>query len=146
VLAPLCLLPTDAVALGWQCVPSITSLQREILLNKEAIAINQDVTPAGRLLLAADKSAMVYARNLTGGDVAVALYNPTDVAADGQFDFASLGWSSGASASVRDLWAHKDLGAVTGRFPSSGSLPVEPHATVLLRLSPKTAPPLVEAQ
>jgi alpha-galactosidase len=33
-----------------KCVPSITDLQKEILLNTEVIAINQDVTPAGRLL------------------------------------------------------------------------------------------------
>merc|ERR1711988_515641 len=33
-----------------KCRPSITNLQKEILLNKEVIAINQDVTPAGRLL------------------------------------------------------------------------------------------------
>jgi hypothetical protein len=33
-----------------KCVPSITPLQKEILLNKEILAINQDTTPAGRLL------------------------------------------------------------------------------------------------
>merc|ERR1712086_599442 len=32
------------------CVPSMTSLQKEILLNKEVLAINQDVSPAGHLL------------------------------------------------------------------------------------------------
>merc|ERR1712190_251431 len=33
-----------------KCVPSLTSLQKEILFNQEVIAINQDTTPAGRLL------------------------------------------------------------------------------------------------
>merc|ERR1712151_351663 len=33
-----------------KCVPSLTSLQKEILFNKDVIAINQDITPAGRLL------------------------------------------------------------------------------------------------
>merc|ERR1712151_877711 len=44
------------------CRPSITDLQREILLNTEVIAVNRDVTPAGRLLLEAQW--MVYGRNL----------------------------------------------------------------------------------
>merc|ERR1712217_1009775 len=189
-----------------KCVPSLTSLQKEILFNQEVIAISQDTTPAGRLLssdkLKADASeckltsklseadcklgdgfgcydgnhsmwtakgcrgvfecdgvanvqcnhmggsftvcpcaapkptaALVYGRNLTGGDIAVALYNPSDVAGPGSFDFSLLGWSDGTAATVRDLWAKKDLGKTTGRFPTSGTIEVEPHATVVLRLT-----------
>ena len=33
---------------GVTCAPTITDLQREILLNKEVLEINQDVTPQGR--------------------------------------------------------------------------------------------------
>mmetsp|Transcript_13361 Transcript_13361/g.24880 ORF Transcript_13361/g.24880 Transcript_13361/m.24880 type:complete len:445 (-) Transcript_13361:49-1383(-) len=117
------------------CRPSITPLQKEILFNSEVIAINQDVTRAGRLLSKpAPPEAMIYARNLTGGDVAVALYNPDDVPVHGKFEFALLGWTRGAAASVRDLWAHKDLGHFKDNF-TLGDV-VEPHATVVLRLSP----------
>jgi len=117
------------------CRPSITDLQKEILLNTEVIAINQDVTPAGRLLLEAQW--MVYGRNLTGGDVAIALYNPADVAASGSMSFSVLGWDQSTSATVRDLWQHKDLGTATGRFPSNGNAEVEAHGTMVLRLSPQ---------
>merc|ERR1711976_1056535 len=58
------------------CIPSLTSLQKEMLLNKEILAINQDVTPAGRLVQTG--SALIYARSLSDGSVAVALYNPED--------------------------------------------------------------------
>lgn len=189
-----------------KCVPSITELQKEILLNKELIAINQDITPAGRLLwspkvesspsascelvdqhsqatcelgksfgcfvgnnsmwtakgcrgafkcgeavgVVCDKMgvafnvcpchapapthALVYGRNLTDGSVAVALYNPADAPAKGEFQFELLGWSKDATASVRDLWSHKDLGEVTGRFEVKS---VEAHGTVVLRLALK---------
>merc|ERR1712151_747270 len=50
-----------------KCRPSITDLQKEILLNKEVIAINQDVTPAGRKLQHYPSPTPVYARNLTDG-------------------------------------------------------------------------------
>merc|ERR1712061_173809 len=73
-----------------KCRPSITDLQKEILLNKEVIAINQDVTPAGRML--AEDSFLIYGRNLTGGDIAVALYNPSDAVASGSVSFSALGW------------------------------------------------------
>eukprot|EP00443_Scrippsiella_acuminata_P064369 CAMPEP_0115435974 /NCGR_PEP_ID=MMETSP0271-20121206/33941_1 /TAXON_ID=71861 /ORGANISM="Scrippsiella trochoidea, Strain CCMP3099" /LENGTH=444 /DNA_ID=CAMNT_0002861459 /DNA_START=1 /DNA_END=1335 /DNA_ORIENTATION=- len=123
------------------CTPSITELQREILLNTEVIAINQDVTPAGRLLGPAggmkEHGVKVFGRQLSGGMAAVALYNPEDAAAPGAVDFELLGWPSGATAAVRDLWAHKDLGVFRGRFPEEGrTLPVPAHATVVLRLTP----------
>ena len=44
---------TDQIAGNFtpaKCVPSLTPLQKEILLNAEVLDINQDVTPAGRLL------------------------------------------------------------------------------------------------
>ena len=40
-------------------------------------------------------------------------------------------------ASVRDLWAHADLGVFDGAYPAKGSTrSVAAHATVLLRLTP----------
>jgi hypothetical protein len=54
-------------------------LQKKILLNEEVIAINQDDTPAGRLLK--DGEWMIYGRNLTDGSMAIAFYNPSEVVA-----------------------------------------------------------------
>ncbi|CAK0845567.1 unnamed protein product [Prorocentrum cordatum] len=124
------------------CRPSITPLQKEILLNTEVLAINQDVTPAGRLLHSAgqrENSTMVYARNLSDGSVAVAFYNPGDSASPGAVPFPELGWASGVAASVRDLWLREDVGVDTGRFPETGFLHVQAHGTLLFRLTPKKA-------
>lgn len=116
------------------CVASITSLQKEILLNKDMLAINQDITPAGRLVK--NGSAPVYARSLSDGSVAVALYNPDDVTQHASFDFSLLGFSKGTTGLVRDLWLHKDLGSYTDRFPATGDVAIEAHGTTVLRISP----------
>jgi len=127
------------------CRPSITALQQEILLNTEAIEINQDASPAGRLLQRAPRNdddttnASVYGRNLTDGSVAIALYNPRDAPNTGSFEFTLLGWPNGVTAAVRDLWQHKDLGNFKDRFPALGdNIVVDAHATVLLRLTKQT--------
>lgn len=77
---------TDQIAGNYTpgpCVPSITPLQERILLNAEVIGINQDDTPAGRLLK--DGDWMIYGRNLSDG-LAVAFYNPSDVVAKVSLD------------------------------------------------------------
>lgn len=109
------------------CAPTITELQKEILLNTEVIAINQDVTPQGRPIRDGDLS--VWARKLTGGDVAVALYNENDKPTDIGFETAAVGAAS--KVSIRDLWAHKDLGTFDGTFPKAT---IAPHETMMLRL------------
>lgn len=116
------------------CVPWISDVQREILFNDEVIAINQDVTPQGRPVV--DGDLTVWARALSDGTVAVALYNQADAPADLSTTFSSFGWPVGTSAAVRDLWAHADLGVFTDRFPAgTGGVSVPPHGTMVLRLT-----------
>ena len=125
-----CGTPGPVTCKGW-----ISDLQKKILLNTEVIAINQDVTPQGRPLVDGDLS--VWARHLTGGDVAVAFYNQEDTTNPGlHVDFAALGWPTGQKAKVRDLVALTDLGTVTDR---TASIAVAPHEAVLYRLSPVTS-------
>ncbi|CAK9010417.1 unnamed protein product [Durusdinium trenchii] len=114
------------------CAASLTPLQRRILLNTEVIAINQDDTPAGRLLQDGDWS--IYGRNLSDGSVAVAFYNPSEEIAQVSLDLSLLGWQTGTVAAARDLWARADFPASKDRFPASGTLQVEPHATLLCRI------------
>ena len=56
------------------------------------IAINQQVTPQGRPIK--DGDLRVWARGLSDGDVAVALYNEDDKATQIGFDVASVGFVS----------------------------------------------------
>jgi len=48
--------------------------------------------------------------------------------------FNTLGIKSGVSATVRDLWLHKDLGV----FTSSFSAFVDPHGVVMVKITPKS--------
>ena len=100
------------------------------------IAINQDVTPQGRPIKSGDLT--VWARHLSDGSVAVALYNQEDSATKIGFQFADLGsgWTSSSTATIRDLWQHKDLGTFTGGFPA---VAVRAHQTVVLRVTPPSS-------
>ena len=124
-----CAPATPVKCKGW-----ISELQKDILLNPEVLAVNQDVTPQGRP--SKDGQMGVWARKLSDGSVAVALYNEEDAAQSLAVSFADLGWSEGQKATVRDLWARKDEGSFTGRYPASGGVQVEPHAAKLVRISP----------
>jgi alpha-galactosidase len=94
------------------------------------IAVNQDVTPQGMPVVAGDSS--VWARKLTGGAVAVALYNEDDAPKSIGVSFAKLGWSATTKATVRDLWAHKDLAPATGMLKN---MTVAAHGSYLLLLT-----------
>ena len=113
---------------GW-----LSDLQREIMLNREVIAINQDVTPQGRPIRDGDLS--VWARALSDGSVAVAFYNAGAAATPISVAFADLGWDAATAAKARDLWAHADLGTFTGRYPATGGVAVASHATHVVRLT-----------
>jgi alpha-galactosidase len=103
------------------------------MLNTEVIAINQDVTPQGRPIVEGDFS--VWARHLSDGSIAVALLNLNDQPVDLLVEFLNLGWPAGQSASVRDLWAHADLGTFKDQYPNT-PITVAPHETHLIRLTP----------
>ena len=78
----------------------------------------------------------VWARHLSDGSIAVALYNEDNSArAIGVPSFAALGWPYKQQASIRDLWAHTHNGTAVGKVEN---VTVEAHATVLLRLTPIT--------
>jgi alpha-galactosidase len=95
--------------------------------------VNQDVTPQGTPVTLGDLT--VWARMLSDGSAAVALYNQEDAPATLAVTFASLGWPAGTSAAVRDLWAHSDAGVFTDRYPTTGGITVAPHETHLVRIT-----------
>jgi alpha-galactosidase len=105
---------------------------REILLNKEVIAIDQD--PMGiqghRVQKAGDLE--VWSKQLADGGRAVALLNRSDKAATISADWRNIGYPATLPATVRDLWAHKDLARHTGSF----SAEVPGHAVVMVRITP----------
>lgn len=98
--------------------------------NAEAIAVDQDALGKQGGPISASTTLEVWAKQLSGANTyAVGLFNRTAAAADIAVTWSSLGLTS-QSATVRDLWAHEDLGSM----PTQYSVSVPSHAVVLLRV------------
>jgi alpha-galactosidase len=110
-------------------VREMTPEIREILLNKEVIAIDQD--KLGKQATRASKSGdqEIWTRPLAGGDTAVALFNRGSDVASITVKWSDVGLNKNPSG-ARDLWLHKDV-ALSG---ASYSAQVPSHGTVLLRV------------
>jgi len=84
--------------------------------------------------LGLDKGAaatQVLAGNLSNGSYVLVLLNRGTAAADVTATWASFGVASTKSFAVRDLWQHKDLGAMTDHFTAN----VAPHGVVMVKLT-----------
>lgn len=103
-----------------------------ILLNKEIIAIDQD--PLGRQAsrVAKNGDREVWARPLASGGRAVLFLNRGSATSDISIGWPALGYPTHLRARVRDLWAHKDRPAATGRITAS----VKSHEAVVYRIEP----------
>jgi len=111
---------------------TVSNSSRAILLNPEAIAVDQDEMVMMGLRLYTDAQQEVWARNLTDGSMAVALFNKGAAAPlDITMNFSVLGWASNDVADVRDIWAREDVGSFTGSF-TGHSIPV--HGTGFYRV------------
>jgi alpha-galactosidase len=63
-----------------------------------------------------------------GPEEAVVLFNRSSSSAEMSVSFSNIGIAG--SASVRDLWAHEDLGEFSGSF----SAQVDPHGVVMVKI------------
>jgi alpha-galactosidase len=106
---------------------------REILVNREVIAVDQDALGIQGRKVRDDGDQEVWARPLSGGALAVALLNRGDAPVRVQFFWTELGWPVHPVA-VRDLWRKKDMGS----FRDGYSAEVGPHGIVMLRLTAAT--------
>jgi alpha-galactosidase len=111
---------------------SMTPETREILTNKEVIAIDQDPLGLEGRRIKKNGDLEVWARQLADGSRAVALLNRSTEPQSIQALWTDLGYPEHASATVRDLWAHQDLGKMTGSF----SAKVPSHGVVMVRVTP----------
>lgn len=108
-----------------------------ILLNTEVIAVDQDPLGAqGRKVLDRGYGAQVWVKPLADGSRAVAVLNLSETAANLYVRWSDVGLPPGP-ASVRDLWARRDLPVHTdtGRdFNERLPVTVPGHGVALLRL------------
>lgn len=107
---------------------------QNVLTNREIIAVDQDgLGQPGTLVSQDELGLQVWARPLagTGSPQAVLLFNRTAAQAKLRINWEDLGIYG--AAQVRDLWAHRDLGA----FPHEYSSNVPAHGVVVLRVVPE---------
>jgi alpha-galactosidase len=102
---------------------------KSILLNKEAIAIDQDSLgkQATRLYQLGDFS--VWIKPLADGRVAVGMFNTALDSRDVSLDLVKAGFAQGAA--LHDVWEGKDLGRRTGIYSRN----ISKHGVALLILS-----------
>jgi alpha-galactosidase len=104
----------------------------DILTNKEVIAVDQDPLGSEGTRIAKDGDLEVWARPLQGGNRAVILFNRSDAERKIGVAWETLGYPDHFSASVRDLWQHKELGKFTGNFSAT----VPSHGVVMITVKP----------
>ena len=111
---------------------AMTPETRAILTNREVIAVDQDPLGIEGRRVAKDGDYEVWARPLKGGGRAVVLLNRSKQPHDVQVAWEDLGYPARLSASVRDLWAGRDLPQAKGAF----SAQVAPHGAVMVKIQP----------
>jgi alpha-galactosidase len=92
----------------------MTETDKSILMNKEAIAIDQDALGKQGDRLYESGDLEVWTKPLSGGRVAVGLFNRSWSNRDVSVDLGEIGFRNGAN--VRDVWKGKDLGRHSGVF------------------------------
>ena len=104
----------------------MTEADKNLLMNKEAIAIDQDALgkQGDRLYQSGDFD--VWTKPLSDGRVAVGLFNRSWDNRDVSVDLAEIGFRNGAR--LRDVWKQKDLGRHSGVFTDT----IPKHGVTLL--------------
>ena len=105
---------------------------KEILTNREVIAVNQDALGHQASRVAKGGSVEIWSKTLKDGSRAVLVLNRGASETEASVPWTVLGYPEHLSASVRDLWVHKDLGKFTGKF----SVKVPSHDVVVLTVKP----------
>ncbi|WP_422448717.1 NPCBM/NEW2 domain-containing protein [Thermoanaerobacterium sp. DL9XJH110] len=114
-------------------IRNMSEATKEILLNKEVIAVDQDPLGKQGYKFRDDGDQEVWVRELANGDRAVVLFNRGETAAAISVNAEELGLSDAPVYVLRDLWKHTD-------FASSGTITatVEPHGVAMYRVHPST--------
>jgi alpha-galactosidase len=122
----------SAPLLAGNDVSNMTADTKEILLNKEVIAIDQD--PLGQQARRVKQTGdlEIWSKQLQDGGRAVALLNRGSAATKMSVAWTDIGYPDGLSASVRDLWTTKDMGKQSGVY----SAEVPSHGVVMVTIKP----------
>jgi len=123
-------------------IRTMSQTTKDILLNKEVIAVDQDPAGIQATKIKSQNGLDVWCKPLgekAATTKAVALLNRNSSAANITVSWADIGLSG--SVTVRDLWAKADKGSFTGSYTAS----VPAHGTVMLKVSSSQTPADVSA-
>ncbi len=101
-----------------------------LITNPEVLAVNQDPLGCAGRVISTDGQKEVWLKRLSDGSLALGFFNRSCVDGPVALDTARLGLKS--PATVRDLWARRDLGPLG----STLSIPVPAHGAALLLVRP----------
>ena len=102
---------------------------KELLLNSEVLAVDQDAKGVQGHRVWEEGPLEIWVKPLADGGHAVGLFNRSESATKMTLDFKSIG--APASARLRDLLDHKDLGTAQNSY----SAEVPKHGVVLVKVS-----------
>jgi alpha-galactosidase len=112
-------------------VTIMTATTKAILTNADVIAVNQDPLGKQGTLIASSNSQEVWSKQMSGTNVrAVALFNRSGSTASMTVKWTDIGLPAG-SATVRDLYAQKDVGPATDSYTATS---VPSHGIVMLKI------------
>jgi alpha-galactosidase len=104
-----------------------------ILLNKDVIAVDQDALGTQGKRVRHENDQDVWVKPLQNGAIAVVMLNRGAAEQTITLNWADLGVPAEKSFSVRDLWEHKELGQMSGKFTPA---PIPSHGSVKITLKP----------
>ncbi|MGD0835736.1 MAG: glycoside hydrolase family 27 protein, partial [Polyangia bacterium] len=116
-------------------ITTMSAATTAILTNADVIAVDQDpLGKQGTLVGSAsgNSNLQIWSKQLAGTNTyAVALFNRSGSAASITVQWSQIGLPSGGSATVRDLYAQKDMGTSTGSYTASS---IPSHGIVMLKI------------
>jgi len=113
-------------------IANMTADTKEILLNKDVIAIDQDALGQQGRRVKKTGDLEVWSKQLQDGGRAIALLNRGAATAKISVAWTDIGYPDTVSANVQDLWTKKDSSAVKGGY----SAEVPSHGVVMVRVKP----------
>ena len=122
----------SAPLLAGNDIANMTPDTKEILLNKEVIAIDQDSLGQQGRRVKKTGDLEIWSKQLQDGGRAVALVNLGATPAKIPVDWTDIGYPDNLSASIRNLWTAHDLPKQTGSY----SAEVPSHGVVMVTIKP----------
>ncbi|WP_263375413.1 alpha-galactosidase [Granulicella aggregans] len=113
-------------------IANMSADTKQILLNKEVIAVDQDPLGIQGHRVRKSGDLEVWSKQLADGGRAVILLNRGAATASISADWADIGYPPTVMATVRDLWAKKDM----GKFAANYTAQVPSHGVVMIRVNP----------